>query len=138
VESAISLYRLGEPEAVPRLLEVYRRVRLFERIFQNAAKRRVRDTDPTGIAIKKSIIEADRRLGAMLAKLRAEAGPVPGKQHASFVQAASEATDPADIEWMSLAMEQSATSVPASVWQPLTKARDGIIARIAGALVKNK
>ncbi len=134
VVAAIALYRLGEPEAVPRLMEVHRRVRLFERVFQNAAKRRVRDTDPTGVAIKKSLIESDRQLGLMLGQLRAQAGPLPEKQTAAFVRAATEATDPVDIEWMSLVMEQSTTSVPAATWQPLTKARDGIISRLATAL----
>jgi len=37
VAAAIALCRLGEPEAVPRLLEVHRRVRLFQRVFENAA-----------------------------------------------------------------------------------------------------
>jgi hypothetical protein len=136
VAAAIALCRLGEPEAVPRLLEVHRRVRLFQRVFENAAKRRVRDTDPAGIAIKKGLIDADHRLRVMLGDLRAYAGPVPEKQLPAFFQAASEAVDPVDVEWMSLAMEQSATALPPATWQPLTKARDGIISRLATALVR--
>ena len=49
-----------------------------------------------------------------------------------------EATDPADVEWLCLAMEQSASTVPAATWQPLTRARDGIIARMAAALQNGK
>jgi len=33
VAATIALYRLGEPEAVPRVIEMHRRVRLFQRIF---------------------------------------------------------------------------------------------------------
>lgn len=73
-EAAISLYRLGEPEAVPRLLEVYRRVRLCDRIFQNAIKRRVRETDLQGIAILKRLHDGAQKLDATLARLREEAG----------------------------------------------------------------
>jgi hypothetical protein len=135
VAAAIALYRLGEPTAVARLLEVHRRVRLFQMIFENAAKRRVRATDPAGIAIKKGLIEAEQKLNAMLEQLRVQAGPVPEKQMPAFVQAAAEAADPVDVEWMTLAMEQSVMFSPATAWQPLTKARDGIIARTAAALV---
>lgn len=138
VECALALYRLGDPEAMPRLLEVYGRVRLLGRMFQNAIKRRVRETDLQGIAILKRLYEGEGKLGAMLVKLRREAGPVPEKQRAAFVKAAVEATASTDIEWLGLAMEQSASSVPASTWEPLANARDGIIARLAGALANGK
>jgi hypothetical protein len=138
VECALALYRLGEPESVPRLLEVYGRVRLLGRMFQNATKRRVQETDLQGIGILKRLYEGEGKLGAMLVKLRQEAGPVPGKQRAAFVKTAMDATASTDIEWLGLAMEQSAASVPAATWQPLAKARDGIIARLAGALANGK
>jgi len=87
--------------------------------------------------MKKSLIDADHRLSAMLGNLHANAGPVPVNQWPAFLQAASEAVDPVDAEWMSLAMEQSATAFPPATWQPLTKARDGIISRLAAALISN-
>ncbi len=138
VECAIALFRLGDPDAVPRMLEVYRRVRLYDRIFHNAIKRRVRETDAQGIGILRRLNEGADKLAATLARLREQAGPVPESQRAAFIKAAAEAIDPADVEWFCLAMEQSASSVPAAAWQPLTKARDGIIARMAAALAIGK
>ena len=138
VESSIALYRLGEPEAVPRLLEVYRRVRLFDRIYKNAIKRRVVETDLQGIGILKRLHECEQKLGTMLARLRQEAGPIPESQRAAFTKAAMAASDPADVEWLCLAMEQSARALPAPAWKPLTQARDGIVARMAGALTEGK
>ena len=135
VEAAISLHRLGDPEAVPRLLQVYRRVRLYDRIFHNATKRRVYETDVQGVGILRRLHEGAEKLAAALARLREQAGPVPESQRAAFIRSAMEATDPAEVEWLCLALEQSASSVPAAAWQPLTKARDGIIARMAAALV---
>ncbi len=138
VEAAIALYRLGEPEAVPRLLEVYARVHLLNRIFENAVKRRVAETDLQGIGILKRLHEGRQRLELMLAKLRAEAGPVPEKQRAAFLKAAAQAKAPVEVEWLSLAMEQSTVTVPPATWQPLTSAGDGIIARMATALANGK
>ncbi len=137
-DAAIALYRLGDPDGVQRVLEVHRRVRLYDRIFQNAIKRRVSETDVQGIAILRRLHEGADKLQAAVTRLREQAGPVPESQRAAFVKAAMEATDPADVEWLCLALEQSASGVPAATWQPLTKARDGIIARMAGALVKER
>ena len=106
------------------MLEVHRRVRLYERIFQNAIKRRVYETDVQGIAILRRLHEGAEKLSAALARLREQAGPVPESQRAAFIQAGAEVTDPADVEWLCLAMEQSASSVPVATWQPLTNARD--------------
>ena len=138
VEAAITLQRLGDPEAVQRVLEVHRRVRLYDRIFHNAIKRRVYETDVQGIGILRRLHEGAEKLSAALARLREQAGPVPESQRAAFVKAALEATDPADVEWLCLTMEQSASLVPAATWQPLTQARDGIIARMAAALQNGK
>jgi uncharacterized membrane protein len=138
VECATALYRLGDADAVPRMLEVYSRVRLFERIFENAMKRRVVETDLQGIAILKGIIEGKKKLSAMLAKLRAEAGPLPESQSAAFLKAASQAQDPVGVEWLCLAMEQSASSRPASTWQALATAPDGIVRHMAIALGQGK
>jgi hypothetical protein len=138
VEAAIALYRLGEPEAVPRIMEVYSRVHLLNRIFENAVKRRVAETDLQGTGILKRLQEGRQKLELMLAKLRAEAGPVPESQRTAFMKAASDAKDPAEVEWLGLAMEQSAASSAPANWLPLTKAHDGIIARLARALSEVK
>ena len=134
VEAAIALFRLGEPEAVPRMLEVYARVHLLNRIFENAVKRRVADTDLQGIGILKRLHQGAQKLNLMLVKLRAEAGPVPEKQRAAFLKAAAETKEPVAVEWLCLAMEQSAGSLPATAWESLTTANDGIIARMSRAL----
>lgn len=136
VECATALYRLGEADAVPRMVELYGRVRLYERIFANATKRRVAYTDLQGIGILKGINEGEKKLAAMLAKMRAEAGPVPEAQTAAFVKAAAQAKDPVEVEWLGLAMEQSATARPAATWEPLAQAQDGIVRRMAAALGK--
>jgi hypothetical protein len=133
VACATALYRLGDAEAVPRMLELYSRVRLFERIFANATKRRVAYTDLQGIGILKGIVEGEKKLAAMLAKLRAEAGPVPESQSGAFLQAAGVAKEPVEVEWLCLAMEQSAAR-PLATWQPLATASDGIVRRMAAAL----
>jgi hypothetical protein len=70
--------------------------------------------------------------------LRAEAGPIPEQQSAAFLKAAGQAKDPVEVEWLCLAMEQSATSRPASMWQPLATAQDGIIRRMATSLAHGK
>ena len=137
-ESAITLFHLGDPDGVARILEVHRRVRLYDRIFHNAIKRRVRETDAQGIGILRRLNEGAEKLAATLARLREQAGPVPESQRAAFIKAAMDATDPADVEWLCLAIEQSAPSVPGATWQPLKTARDGIIARMAAALVGAK
>jgi hypothetical protein len=138
VACATALYRLGDADAVPRMVELYSRVRLFERIFANATKRRVAYTDLQGIGILKGIVEGEKKLAAMLAKLRAEAGPIPEQQSAAFVKAAGQAKDPVEVEWLCLAIEQSAASRPAATWQPLATAPDGIIRRMATALGNGK
>ena len=134
VEAAIALFRLGEPEAVPRMLEVYARVHLLHRIFENAVKRRVADTDLQGIGILKRLHQGLQKLSVMQAKLRAEAGPVPETQRAAFLKAAAEAKEPVAVEWLCFAMEQSTGVLPATTWEPLTKASDGIIARMSKRL----
>lgn len=136
VECATALYRLGDADAVPRMVEVYSRVRLFERIFANAAKRRVAYTDLQGIGILKGINEGEKKLAAMLGKMRAEAGPVPEQQTSAFLKAAGQANDPVEVEWLCLALEQSATARPGATWQPLANAHDGIVRRMALALEK--
>lgn len=133
VHAAIALYQLGEPEGVPRMMAVYARVHLLHRIYENAVKRRVYETDLQGIAILKRLHEGRQKLAGMLEKLRAEAGPLPPAQSTAFCQAAAVASDPAAVEWLCLVMEQS-VSLPAPTWQPLATARDGTIARLAGVL----
>ena len=136
VEAAIALNRLGESGAVPRMLEIYGRVHLLNRIFENAVKRRVAETDAQGIGILKRLHQGSQKLNAMLAKLRAEAGPVPESQRATFLRVAATAHDPVEVEWLCLAMEQSAGSTPPAQWAALSNARDGIIARMAKALAE--
>ncbi len=138
VEAAIALYRLGEPEAVPRMLEVYAQVHLLTRIFENAVKRRVAETDLQGIGILKRLHQGLQKLNLMRAKLRAEAGPVPETQRAAFLKTAAEAKEPVAVEWLCLAMEQSGGLLPPATWEPLTKANDGIIARMSRVLTSNR
>ena len=137
VHAALALYRLGEPEAVARMTAVYARVHLLHRIYENAVKRRVADTDLQGLGILKRLHEGRQKLALMRETLRGEAGPLPATQRAAFLQAATTASDPVAVEWLCLVMEQS-TSLPAATWQPLTTARDGILARMAKALGEGK
>jgi hypothetical protein len=135
VEAALALYRLGDPEALPRLLEVYRSTRLYERIYKNAIKRRVVETDQQGIGILRRLHEGAQNLEAMMAKLRDEAGPVPASQIAAFVKVALDADEPTNVEWLCLALEQSGSVSPV-VWKPLQGARDQTVVRMAAALAK--
>lgn len=135
VEAVLALYRLGDPEALPRLLEVYRFTRLYERIYKNAIKRRVTETDQQGIGILRRLHEGAQNLEAMMAKLRDEAGPVPASQIAAFVKVALEADEPTNVEWLCLALEQSGSVSPV-VWKPLQGARDQTVVRMAAALAK--
>jgi uncharacterized membrane protein len=133
-ELCVALYRLGDPAGVPKILETYRRVRLYQRIFENAAKRRVSATDAQGLSILKTLQEASEKLRSAREKIRACAGPVPENQRAAFLAAARATTDPSDVEWMVEALEQSRGSTPPSFWKPLTEAKDGILARLGNAL----
>jgi hypothetical protein len=133
-ELSLALYRLGDPGGLSKLTEIYRRIHLYQRIFENASKRRVHPNDTQGQGILKSIQEASDKLREVREKLRTRAGPVPESQRAAFLEFAMEASDPADVEWLVLSLEQSEASAPAGVWKTLCGAKDGIIARIARAL----
>ena len=128
------LLRLGDENGVARLVGTYARIHLMHRILANAGKRRVLPTDVQGIENRKRIWEAAQRLDEVVEKLRREAGPVPASQASAFIATARRATDEAQVEWIVLAMEQSAKALPPQTWAPLADAQDGTIRRLAAAL----
>ena len=132
--AALALYRLGDESATPQLAALYGQFHLCNRVFRNAGKRRVRAQDVQGMAKVKIIWERARQLKATLRSLRDEAGPVPESQVSPFVSFAGGVTDPAQVEWVVAAMEQSTEELPLDALTALCEARDGIVARLARAL----
>jgi len=108
---------------------------LYVRIYKDAIKRRVVETDLQGIGILRRLHEGAQNLEALMAKLRDEAGPVPPTQIAAFVKVALDADEPTNVEWLCLVLEQSGSVTPV-VWKPLHEARDQTVVRMAAALSK--
>ena len=130
--AAIALYRLGDPEAVTRLCAFAGNLNLYRRIMWNASKRWPRD--PQGQAILKAIIARADTLQEAWDFLVNNVGPIPASQAKAFVSYASTVNDPVLVELLVGAMERSVGSVPEADWPGLTRARSGVIARMAGVL----
>jgi uncharacterized membrane protein len=128
VACAIALYHLGDASGVQRLVELHREIRLLRRIYNNAAKRRVVETDPTGIAIRAAIYKQAADFSALEQQLLQAAGPVPESQRAAFAALAKNATQAEDVLWLAAAMHRTPGSVD---WSALAQAKDGIIRRLA-------
>ena len=110
------------------MVGLYREIRLLRRIFANAAKRRVAETDPTGLAIRKAIIAKWQNLAELETHLLESAGPVPETQRTAFMSLARTAENDADVRWLASALIRSPS---ASHWAPLGDAKDGIVRRLA-------
>lgn len=124
---AAALYALGDSQGTERMAKLYAEFKLLRRICANAAKRRVADTDPTGIAIRAAIIaKADdmRRLEAYMLDV---AGPIPVRGREAFIDYAKTAADDSEIHWLTTGLLRSTTDD----WSALAVAKDGIIRRIA-------
>ena len=129
--SAVALYRLGERGGVERAARLFAFVRLQQRIHLNAAKRRTADTDPTGQAIRKHILDKAHDLALVEAYLLKSAGPVPESQRAALVDFARTATEEAEVRWVAAALLNSPGGAH---WAALAEAKDGIIRRAALAM----
>ena len=130
IASAIALYHLGDPGGVERLVNLHREIRVLRRIFSNAAKRRVVETDPTGIALRAAIYKKAGDFSALEQQLLAAAGPVPVSQHQAFVTFAKSATQPEDVLWLAAALHRTPGNTD---WSGLSQAKDGIVRRLATA-----
>jgi len=138
-EAALALYRLGEPDGIERVLAINRHVRLYFRIYLSAGRRELRNwSDPVGQAILKNIYDAQDRLSPAYKSLERHAAPIPASQITAFVKVAQEATDPLNVDWLVAEMKQSLSAYPLATWQPLTSAKDGIIARLARVAMATK
>ena len=139
-ESALALYRLGDPEGVARVLTTQRQVKLYWRIFGVASRRELRNwNDPIALAALHNICDLASRLDLYAwQKLQRHAAPIPVSQLAAFLKTAQTATDPTDVNWLVEELEASLAAFPPATWQPLIAAKDGIIARTArGAVTKS-
>ena len=135
-ESAVGLYRLGDPNAIARVLAMHRHVDLYWRIFAAAGRRELRNwADPIGQAFLKGIYDAQDHLSPAVNSLQHHDWPIPSSQVADFIKIAQAATDPLDVNWLVGELERSLSAFPPATWQPLTSAKDGIIARLARAAV---
>ena len=136
-ESALALYRLGDPEGIARVLTIQRHVKLYWRILGVASRRELRNwNDPIALAALHNICDLASRLDLYAwQKLRRHAAPMPASQLAAFVKVAQTATDPTDVIWLAEELEASLAAFPPVTWQPLVSAKDGIIARIARGAV---
>ena len=134
--AAIALYRLGDPEGVPRVFTLFRDIELYHRIFRNAGRRQVRAEDAQGLAILKKIWGDQEKLRLAEEYMRESIGPIPESQRDAFVAYARRAGDPVEVDLMARAIEQSAAGLPAAAWQALSGAKSGIIARIARNVIE--
>lgn len=133
IHTAVALYRLGDPGGVERIVKLHRTLRLQQRIYANAGKRRVSDTDATGIAIVRMIHTKRADLAVLEAYILAAAGPIPASQQAAFLQFARTTRDDSDVRWI---MSALAREPAGSQWSPLAEAQDGIVRRLGHSLVK--
>ena len=130
--AALALYRLGDATALERVLAMHRHVQLYLRVYNNAGHRELRNwSDPIGLAWLKTMYEHSDHLAAALSKFQQHTGVVPAAQLSVFIKMAASATDPADVEWLAGELEASLPVLPPATWQPLTTAKDGILARLA-------
>jgi uncharacterized membrane protein len=136
-EAALSLYKLGDEGAVERVTGLYADVRLYWSIFRNAGKRRVRETDPVGVEMAKTIWDRAGRLDATVRKLRRSAG-VPESQRAAVVKAALAETRPDAVEWLVLALEQSGDTLAKADWEALKQARSRVFVRLAETRLESR
>ena len=138
-ESALALYRLGDPHSIERVLDMHRHVKLYWRIYSAASRRELRNwADPVGQAFLKGIYDMQDRLFPAYNSLQTHPWPIPASQLAAFLKIAQTATDPGDVEWLAGELERSLSAFPPATWQPLTSAKDGILARYARAAVATK
>ncbi|MCE9608412.1 MAG: glutamine amidotransferase [Planctomycetia bacterium] len=127
MHAAAALYSLGDPQGSARMAKLYAEVQLLRRIYANAAKRRVADTDATGIAIRAAIYTKADDLRQLEAFLLEVAGPIPPRGREAFLDYAKSAADDAEIRWLTAGLLRSTTDD----LSPLTTAQDGIVRRIA-------
>jgi len=132
--AALSLYRLGAEDGVQIAIDAYTRTRLMRRIYVNAGKRRVLNTDPIGIKKREDIRSRAGELRQLERELLAASGPVPESQRDAIVTMGMNVTEPDAVRWLLQALEKSIEADPtAKWWAPLTSAQDGIIAAWARA-----
>jgi hypothetical protein len=130
-EAALALYRLGDADAVPRLLQLHRQVNLYRRIYRTVARTQYRNWNATTQAQQKLHQECADRLAAAQQRLQNATPPIPANQLAAFLTRAQTATEPVDVEWFLANLEKSLPAYPPVTWQPLTNAADAILARFA-------
>ena len=135
-ESALGLYRLGDPNGIDRVLSINRHVKLYSRIFNVASRRELRNwNDPIALAILRNICDLSCRVNLSWDKLRRHAEPIPASQLTTFIKAAQTVTDETDVDWFVGEIDASVPTLPPATWLPLVTAKDGTIARLARSAV---
>jgi len=139
-ESALGLYRLGDPNGIDRVLSINRHVKLYSRIFNVASRRELRNwSDPIALAALRNICDLSSRLNQFAwDKLRRHAEPIPASQLPAFIKAAQTVTNETDVDWFVGEIDASVSTLPPATWEPLTTAKDGTIARLARSAVAAK
>jgi len=116
---AVALYRLGDPDGVARLCELFRDVNFFDRVLWNGAYR------STPARVRAQLLD---QAWVFLVE---NAGPIPASQGAAFVKYAATATDAVVIEFLVSAMEKSAGRPAGVDWKPLANAKSRIIVKMS-------
>ncbi|MEI7435209.1 MAG: HEAT repeat domain-containing protein [bacterium] len=131
--AAVALYRLGDQEAITRLIEFSRSLNLYRRILWNSTK--VWPKDPVGQKNLKARIEAADKFQEAWEFVGNNLGPIPAPQADAFLRYAMTADDPVMIELLADAIEKSAGRMPAANWAALAGAKSGLIAKIAKSVI---
>ncbi len=129
--SATALYLLGDPEGVNRLMRLARDIKLYQRVFLNAAKRKVSTTDAQGLAGLKRIWEGVGNLNQAWDYLAGRIGPIPEAQQAQFVAYARNTEDPVEIRLMGDAIEKSTGQLTPATLKILMASKSGMISLLS-------
>lgn len=132
--AAVALYRLGDPDGVSRLMALARDVKLYQRVFANATKRRVQATDAQGMAGLKLLRAGVDNLNQAWNDLAASVGPIPSSQQDRFAAYAQNAEDPVEIGLIADAIEKTAGQLKPVTLRTLATSKNGVLCRIGRAL----
>jgi hypothetical protein len=119
---AIALYRLGDPDAIARLADLYRVITLHQQVLWNDSYR------STPARLRAQTLDIAWEF------IEANDAPIPPAQGNAFVKYAATVDDPVGVELLAGILEKSTGKLPGADWKSLAKAQSGIIAKMSQAL----
>ncbi len=134
--SAAGLAMLSPREELPRFTEICRKIRFYRRVFANAAKRRVADTDKQGQAIRKRIIESAAKLRRQEQEMQDLAARILRARPRETAEYLRNLSSPEDVLFFARIVDGQGGHLPAVDLRALTKAQAPMIRRVAQAWLK--